>query len=373
MSYEYTALVWKQSRSSGNARLVMLMLADMANQGGVCWPSIAYVATHVRCTTRSVQQAIRDLVALGELEVKMNAAPGGANLYQLKLAAALPLGSGMGDGGSGIGDRVTGHGSRKKVGGEDISGGEKSSGVKIFQGGDEKNDGGGVKNFREGDEKSSPESVIEPAIEPVNEVVATTTRASRGIGDRGSGIGGVGSRVTGHGGVRIDEPVEPTYGCFLDLEELVQYLHDLYPRKVRRKAQEERASILKALMEPMMDSMTVHCEKVRAGVEASVLYWKKSGDDPQFMDGVSKFFGGRKWEEDWSIEAAPGVSGIGDRGSVQVLVTPEEEARRARIEARVAAIREQAEAEADRDGVPDGERSAYVERRMKELQLRRAS
>jgi len=188
MSYEYTALVWKQSRSSGNARLVMLMLADMANQGGVCWPSIAYVATHVRCSTRSVQQAIRDLVALGELEVKMNAAPGGANLYQLKLAAALPLGSGIGDRESGIGDRKRGKG------GEDISGGEKSSGVKNFQGGDEKYDGGGVKNFREGGEDISPESVIEPAIEPVIEVVATTTGSSLGMGDGVAGSGAASQR-----------------------------------------------------------------------------------------------------------------------------------------------------------------------------------
>jgi len=117
-----------------------------------------------------------------------------------------------------------------------------------------------------------------------------------------------------------------------------------------------------------MKDVQAHYRSMIDGVAAMARFWKESGDDPQFMYGIGKFFKERMWESDWSLEASPAGS-----SNVEVLVTPEEEARQARIRARVAAIREQAEAEADRDGVPDGERSAYVERRMKELQLRRAS
>lgn len=70
MSINISDDVWENSTATGGGRLVMLCLADMCNDGGVCWPSIATISTRTKLSERQVQYLIRSLVSTGELFVQ---------------------------------------------------------------------------------------------------------------------------------------------------------------------------------------------------------------------------------------------------------------------------------------------------------------
>lgn len=54
---------------SPSRKLVLLKLSDMANEKGVCWPSIANIARDCRLSARSVQRVLRELEANGLIRV----------------------------------------------------------------------------------------------------------------------------------------------------------------------------------------------------------------------------------------------------------------------------------------------------------------
>ena len=68
MSNILLTAVWSRSRSKGSTRLVLLSLADQANDEGECWPSIGSVARRCLLSDRSVQDHIEKLIEMGELE-----------------------------------------------------------------------------------------------------------------------------------------------------------------------------------------------------------------------------------------------------------------------------------------------------------------
>lgn len=71
------ARVWAHSQSTGGELLVMLALADFANDEGECWPYIATLAAKARLTERQVQKLLPRLERSGEIRrVKSN---GGRN------------------------------------------------------------------------------------------------------------------------------------------------------------------------------------------------------------------------------------------------------------------------------------------------------
>lgn len=76
--------VWRESRSEGRARLVLLAIADHQGEIGA-WPSIERLSKMVNASARSVQRDIQVLEALGELKVERRQAPTNgqykANLY----------------------------------------------------------------------------------------------------------------------------------------------------------------------------------------------------------------------------------------------------------------------------------------------------
>ncbi len=74
MSIEIMSNVWKYSKSSGRARLVLLAIADHQGEIGA-WPSIPTLAKMVNASERSVQRDIQELVELGELSVSVQQAP----------------------------------------------------------------------------------------------------------------------------------------------------------------------------------------------------------------------------------------------------------------------------------------------------------
>lgn len=67
MSIEITRAVWEDANFSQTALLVLLALADHANDDGVCWPSVARLATRVRTSERHVQRILGNLEQAGWL------------------------------------------------------------------------------------------------------------------------------------------------------------------------------------------------------------------------------------------------------------------------------------------------------------------
>lgn len=67
MSHIYTTPVWKASIGDPVAKLVLLMLADSANEkdGGDCWPSVANICKVTHLSERTVQRKMADLETMG--------------------------------------------------------------------------------------------------------------------------------------------------------------------------------------------------------------------------------------------------------------------------------------------------------------------
>jgi hypothetical protein len=73
--------VWESSSAKGGARLVLLALADHANDEGYCHPSVTRLARKSALTERNVQLILRNLEARGELVTLRNAGRGHVNAY----------------------------------------------------------------------------------------------------------------------------------------------------------------------------------------------------------------------------------------------------------------------------------------------------
>lgn len=76
---------WKVSKAKGGDLLVLLALADYADQHGEAWPSVKSVARKVRMAERTVQRAFRRLASLGEITIRVSGGSHGANLYRVIL------------------------------------------------------------------------------------------------------------------------------------------------------------------------------------------------------------------------------------------------------------------------------------------------
>lgn len=86
MSVRVMAWVWEHSRAEPTDRLVLLAIADAANDHGAeAYPSMATLTKKTRLAERSVQRAIKRLSDLGELVVKPNAGPRGTNRYRITM------------------------------------------------------------------------------------------------------------------------------------------------------------------------------------------------------------------------------------------------------------------------------------------------
>jgi len=77
--------VWDNANASGGELLVLLALADHANDKGVCWPGVARVARKARMSERHVQRILRKLQRAGQLTMKAGAGNKGTNLYQIPM------------------------------------------------------------------------------------------------------------------------------------------------------------------------------------------------------------------------------------------------------------------------------------------------
>lgn len=92
MSIDLMNQVWKHANLTGTKLIIMLALADMANDEGICFPSIETIAHKARVNKRNTQQHIRDLVADGYISREENFVQSGrqtSNIYKV-----LPIKSG---------------------------------------------------------------------------------------------------------------------------------------------------------------------------------------------------------------------------------------------------------------------------------------
>lgn len=88
MSIRVMDWVWRQSKSRGVERLVLLAIADCANdEGEHAYPSIATLTSKAGIGESTTHRAIKALVDLGELRVTQNAGKRGTNLYAVIMDA----------------------------------------------------------------------------------------------------------------------------------------------------------------------------------------------------------------------------------------------------------------------------------------------
>lgn len=95
MSVRASDRVWSHSKRTGSELLMLLAIADFADDAGNAFPSVPTLAAKCRMTTRNVNHILVVLQDCGELEVRRNAGPRGTNLYRITLCpsaqSAVPL------------------------------------------------------------------------------------------------------------------------------------------------------------------------------------------------------------------------------------------------------------------------------------------
>ena len=69
MAIGVMSYVWKNSKAKSTKLLLMLALADHADDDGYCWPRIETLAHKIRMSSRSVRRFVQELEQQGELLV----------------------------------------------------------------------------------------------------------------------------------------------------------------------------------------------------------------------------------------------------------------------------------------------------------------
>lgn len=87
MSVKAIDAVWTHSEASGNALLLLLAIADNANDDGYAWPSHKHLGAKTRQSDRNVRRILTQLLDTDELSVVRNGAWGDPNVYAVKIAA----------------------------------------------------------------------------------------------------------------------------------------------------------------------------------------------------------------------------------------------------------------------------------------------
>jgi len=111
MSIRAINWAFEQKVGSASAKLVLIKLADNANDDGVCWPSHRYMEQHCELSRTAIKENIKKLVALDLLTIQERFKDGVQlpHVYHLNILASdcLPVQRSAG----GVGRQVTGGGS----------------------------------------------------------------------------------------------------------------------------------------------------------------------------------------------------------------------------------------------------------------------
>lgn len=85
MSVLVSGLVWERSRHKGSDLLVLLAIADNANDQGVAYPGVKYLSRKTRLTPRAVQYALERLLRGSELTIVAHGGGRRSNVYGIQL------------------------------------------------------------------------------------------------------------------------------------------------------------------------------------------------------------------------------------------------------------------------------------------------
>jgi len=81
MSVKVMSRVWDSASQGGSDKLMLLALADRADEDGICWPGMAYLAGKCGVTERQAQRTISKLAIRGEVYVETGGGKGKTNSY----------------------------------------------------------------------------------------------------------------------------------------------------------------------------------------------------------------------------------------------------------------------------------------------------
>jgi DNA-binding transcriptional MocR family regulator len=84
MSVRVLTWVWDHSASQSTDRLVLLALADSADDSGSCWPSVLTLARKAAVSRRTVQRSLRTLEDMGEVS-SVKGGGTGSSRYRITL------------------------------------------------------------------------------------------------------------------------------------------------------------------------------------------------------------------------------------------------------------------------------------------------
>ena len=90
MSIKVSTAVWQGSRHKSGNLLVLLAVADHADDEGFAWPGVPLLAREARLSERHTRRCLNELKASGELEVLPNQAPSGGTLYRICIDQLSP-------------------------------------------------------------------------------------------------------------------------------------------------------------------------------------------------------------------------------------------------------------------------------------------
>lgn len=91
MSAKVYAAVWKHSKHKGGALLLLLALADHADDEGVCWPGVKRLASMCKVTERQIGRLLVELRESGELAIEFNRGERLCNRYRITVGlSSLP-------------------------------------------------------------------------------------------------------------------------------------------------------------------------------------------------------------------------------------------------------------------------------------------
>lgn len=79
------AAAWKGSRHGGTELLMLLAIADFADDEGNAYPSVGTLAKKCRMKQRNANYILRALQSSGELEIRVGEGPYGTNRYRVNL------------------------------------------------------------------------------------------------------------------------------------------------------------------------------------------------------------------------------------------------------------------------------------------------
>ena len=85
MSIKVMSSVWEKAEVKGSKLLLLLALADFANDDGICWPRIDTLAKKIRMSDRHTIRLIQQLEVDKQIEIKRQSSNGmkANNIYRL--------------------------------------------------------------------------------------------------------------------------------------------------------------------------------------------------------------------------------------------------------------------------------------------------